>query len=294
MAFQTQIRQEITSQIVDALKQGVAPWWKSWIDDPNAGSPTNVMSQRRYRGINPLILELSAIKQGFQSKWWGTFGQWNSLGAWIKKGSKATQIVFCKPVKQIEPGLHGKDWEVTYHLLRTFAVFNAEQSSFDEFKVGHEHDYHDSSDVYEQAETAIDATNADIRYGGNGAFYHRVGDFIQMPFKNQFTSLSDYYSTTFHELMHWSESRLGWNGSHPMGELIAEMGACFIATELRIPHCDDYLDKHTGYLAHWLTSMQNDPKWIFKASSQASKASDFILSFSRSEQPAIETDDVPF
>ncbi len=294
MATQTDIRQEITNQIVDSLKQGSAPWRSSWIHDPNAGSPTNVMSQRRYRGINPIVLELSATKQGFHSKWWGTFAQWKSLGAWIKKGSKATQIVFCKSVKQIEPDLHGKDQEETYHLLRTFAVFNAEQSSSDEFKVGHEHDYYVSSDVYEQAETVIHATNADIRHGGNKAFYDRAGDFIQLPFKNQFTSLSNYYSTTFHELMHWSESRLGWNGSHPMGELIAEMGSCFIATELRIPQCDDYLDKHTGYLAHCLTSMQNDPNWIFKASSQASKASDFILAFKKETKSVHETEDVPF
>ena len=294
MAFQTQIRQEITNQIVDALKQGVAPWRTTWIDDPNAGSPTNVMSQSRYRGINPLVLELSATKQGFQSKWWGTFAQWKSLGAWIKKGSKATQIIFCKPVKQIETRLHGKDREVTYHLLRTFAVFNVEQTSSDEFKIGHDHDYHDSSAAYEKAEIAIDATNADIRHGGNKAFYHREGDYIQMPFKNQFTSPSDYYSTTFHELMHWSESRLGWQGSHPMGELIAEMGACFIATELRTPQCDDYLDNHTGYLAHWLTSMQNDPKWIFRAASAASQASDFILSFQNKTAVVLESDEPPF
>ena len=69
-----------------------------------------------------------------------------------------------------------------------------------------------------------------------------------------------------------------------MGELIAEMGSCFLASELGIPNAEN-LPNHASYLQNWLKAMQNDTKFIFQASSQASKAADFILSFSRVEEP---------
>jgi antirestriction protein ArdC len=63
-----------------------------------------------------------------------------------------------------------------------------------------------------------------------------------------------------------------------MGELIAEMGACYLATELGIPN-DETLENHAAYLKSWLSSMRNDPNFIFRASRQASKVCDFLLSF---------------
>jgi len=65
-----------------------------------------------------------------------------------------------------------------------------------------------------------------------------------------------------------------------MGELVAEMSACFLAQELGIPNAES-LDNHTAYLAGWLKSMRSDPAFIFKASTQASKVSDYLLSFVR-------------
>ena len=69
-----------------------------------------------------------------------------------------------------------------------------------------------------------------------------------------------------------------------MGELVAEMGNCFLASELGIPNAET-LPNHASYLEHWLKAMANDHRFIFQASSQASKAADYILSFSRVEEP---------
>ena len=69
-----------------------------------------------------------------------------------------------------------------------------------------------------------------------------------------------------------------------MGELIAEIGACYAAAQLGVP-CSDLLENHTAYLASWLKELENDPKAILKAASQASKATQFILSFSRNAEP---------
>jgi antirestriction protein ArdC len=55
---------------------------------------------------------------------------------------------------------------------------------------------------------------------------------------------------------------------------------------LGVPATD--LTNHVAYLANWLQAMRNDPRFIFMASAQASKAADFILSFSRKVEEAVE------
>ena len=82
--------------------------------------------------------------------------------------------------------------------------------------------------------------------------------------------------------MEWLEKQLGWdqkNYSYSMGELVAEIGACFWCAELGIDTGE--FDQNCSYLKGWLESMANDPKFIFQASAQASKAVDYLLSFSR-------------
>ena len=140
---------------------------------------------------------------------------------------------------------------------------------------------------YQPAEEAIDATGISIRYGGGQAFYNPSQDYIQVPPKATFTEVDEYYETVFHELVHATEhpTRLNWSrkesdNSYAMGELVAEIGACYLARELGVPASDN-LTNHVAYLANWLKAMKDDPRFIFSASSQASKAADYLLSFSR-------------
>ncbi len=65
-----------------------------------------------------------------------------------------------------------------------------------------------------------------------------------------------------------------------MGELIAEIASCYLATELGVPNGEP-LDNHAAYLKGWLKEMKSDPNYIFRASRQASKVCDFLLSFVR-------------
>ena len=43
-----------------------------------------------------------------------------------------------------------------------------------------------------------------------------------------------------------------------MGELIAEMAICFLATELGVPNTES-LENHAAYLKNWLQAMKDDP-----------------------------------
>jgi antirestriction protein ArdC len=289
----TEIRQEISQQIVDALKSGdTLPWRKPWLNDPNAGLPTNAVSANRYSGVNPILLEISRMRQGFQSKWWATYRQIQQLGANVNGGEKGTRITFFKSITVKKQKTTGEEREKTIPLLRTYYVFNIEQTNgLDHFRVGSGDCTTDIGDCHDEAEAMIDATGADIRYGGNRAFYAPATDHIQLPLRSQFPDVNDFYGTATHELVHWSGATNRLNRSelsYGFEELVAEIGACYTCCEVGIPASDD-LSGVTSYVQSWLRSMQNDPGFIFKASSHASKAADCLLSFRQSpvEEPAL-------
>ena len=96
--------------------------------------------------------------------------------------------------------------------------------------------------------------------------------------------------------MHWTEhpSRLNWSraekeNTYALGELVAELGACYLMGEIGLPLADTWKNS-AAYLQHWLKAMNADPRFIFRATAQASRAADHVLSYSRNltpeEQPA--------
>ncbi|QDT48886.1 DNA primase TraC [Symmachiella dynata] len=301
MPSQSDIKKQITDQIIDSLTNvKLPPWRKPWSNDPNAGLNTSLSTGDSYRGINQLILQLSAARQEFQSKWWGTFNQINNCGASVRRGQKATKIILWKPIKRKRHNEQGNEVDDSFLVMREFCVFNAEQTTgLDQFQVGFAQPEEDTTERYEHADAVIEATNADVRYGGNAAFYSTGSDFIQCPFRHQFHSPELFFETMFHELTHWTESpeRLNWdraNGGYAMGELIAEIGSCFMMGELGLPTADN-MDNHAAYVKSWLKGMSDDPKFIFRAAAQATKAVDFLLDFSRNAEPVeVEAEEVPF
>ncbi len=139
------------------------------------------------------------------------------------------------------------------------------------------------------AEELIAATNAAIRHGGERAFYSVDGDFIQLPERQKFSSVGAYYETAIHELAHWSEPRQQFDRQqlgYAMCELVAEMSACFVGSEIGIPH-GEALENHASYLKSWLDQMKGDANFIFRASKMASATTDFLLAFVREPEAAL-------
>ena len=102
-----QIQEEITSKIVESLKAGTIPWRKPWSTSPNCGAPTNVVSGKAYRGINPLLLELHRQEHGFYCKHYATWKQWSDLGARVTSrpasvtpGEWGCSIIYYAPIKK--------------------------------------------------------------------------------------------------------------------------------------------------------------------------------------------------
>jgi antirestriction protein ArdC len=249
------------------------------------------------------LLELHALQHGFTSSAWASFDQWKKLGCvvrprpvHVKPGAWGTKIVFYRTVrKTIRDQATGEEQREEFPVMRLWTVFNADQvdgEAAEKFRVRSDEQH--AAPNFEPAEELIAATGAIIQHGGNEAFYrrpapegswpnHSSGDFIVLPDRSQFETLGRYYETALHELAHWSEVRLDWNHKdrgYALGELVAEIASCFISQELGVPQGEP-LENHAAYLKAWIKEMKSDPKFIFQASSQASKVADFLMSFVR-------------
>jgi antirestriction protein ArdC len=253
------------------------------------------VTKKAYQGFNILNLQLAGQLAGYPASLWASYNQLRSVGAQVRKGEKATSIILFKSITKTEKGEDGEDDKTrTIPLLKTWSVFNISQCDgeiVEKYQVTTAPTGTRFEDV-DRAEfdRAVAATKAEIRFGGNKAAYHRPpGDFIIVPHEEQFENFPAFAETLLHELVHHSEWRTGWSGSYAEGELRAEIGACFLATALGIPNSSD-LTNHTAYIQSWLQALENDPKFIFKASAAASRAADYILAFSRpkSEEEAGE------
>lgn len=310
MSYQQQLRDRINSQIVESLEGGVRPWRRPWRADENSGFPVNVVSKKPYRGVNPILLFLASNRHGFASKHWGTFNQWKQLGgrvmrrpAGVPEGHWGTTIVFWSKVdrkrREDDDGVRDDG----FFLMKAYTVFNVDQvegEHLDHLRAGAGDT--DDADVrdgdFRHVEDAVAAIGVEVLHGGDRAYYSPSNDNIRLPHRSRFETAADYALTLLHEGIHATEhpTRLDWSrklpeNSYGMGELVAELGACYLAGELGVP-VTETLDQHAAYLAHWLTAMKADSRFIFRASSQASRAADFILKTSRSEEATELPDDL--
>jgi len=268
------VYQQVTDKIVAALEAGVRPWKKSWIGDHAAPLRHNGAP---YKGINVLLLGLT----GFGNPYWMTYNQAVEYTGQVRKGEKATHIVFFKPLSVTDKAT-GDD--KTIPMIRSYAVFNAEQiDGLPErfYPVAGAPRNDDERNA--AADAFIAATGAAIRHGGDKAFYSPSEDFIRLPDADAFDSIADYYATACHELVHWTghTSRLDRKIANSYGgvdyareELVAELGAAFVCSLLGLQ--SEPREDHASYLASWLEVLREDKKAIFKAASAAQKAADFL------------------
>ena len=244
------------------------------------GFPTNVFSQSSYSGINTVNLWLKQSQLGFESSEWLTFKQALDLGGFVKKGEKSTYVIFYKKIT-----IEDKQTEEikTIPLLKTYPVFNISQCEGLEHLKKKETQKETLFKDEKQAEKLIKDSQAQISFAPiDKACYLPIEDKILMPRKHQFKTQEGFYSTLFHELSHWtghqsrlSRKKLNKPGSkdYAFEELIAEISARFLCCHLGF----SYSSQHSAYIESWIKVLKEDKKAIFKASSQAQKATEFIL-----------------
>ncbi len=60
-------------------------------------------------------------------------------------------------------------------------------------------------------------------------------------------------------------------------ELIAELSSVFVQADLGIDIGAKQLSNHAAYLQNWIGALEENPNVLFQASSDASRASDFLM-----------------
>jgi antirestriction protein ArdC len=275
----------VTDQIITAIENGnVGTWRMPWHTSGRyAFSPINVSSKKPYRGINTVCLWISAQAKGYESGEWGTYKQFQERGAQVRRGEKSTTVCFWKWNNTTTETQDGEETKTGSHLLftRGYSVFNAQQ--VDGYTPKAEPEI-PMPERIERAEQFFRTIGADVRHGGNRAYYAVDGDYIQMPPFGAFNENIAYYSTLAHEHTHWTAKdnrcdrvlgrRFG-DMAYSAEELVAELGAAFALAHLGLS--TEPREDHSQYIASWLKVLKADSKAIFTAASKAQQATDWLV-----------------
>lgn len=280
----TLLRHKINGHIISVLQKNEMPWQKPWEGrGTGVGFPREISTKRKFFGINFLLLQMSAKSHGFVSSWWGSATQLADLGVNVKNrpndvepGSWATETIFYKK-------------ELDKIIPTSSILYNLDQSSILLDSYQPRVNYKPS---FKLAERILHSTNAKIKYSESheALYFYPPNDFIKFPEKRLFEAgiggLPGYYESLAHELMHWSESRLGFdiNCDEGIRELRADIGAAMLMEDLGVPHSISYSNFYK-WRDRWINLLKSDCKLIFRICASASKGVEYIKQFSTNPKP---------
>jgi len=279
----------ITERITRALEEGVRPWHQPWNAEHAAGKITRPLrfNGAPYSGINVVMLWSEAVERGYSAPIWMTFRQSKELGGHVRKGEHGTSVVYASTFKKAEHDEEtGEDVERDIPFMKGYRVFNVEQ--IDGLP---EHYYATAAEPtltqgerLAELEAFFTHTGAEIRHGGNRAYYAPGPDYIQMPHFEFFENRESYYSTLGHETTHWTRhasrldrdlgrKRYGDEG-YAMEELVAELGSAYLCADLGLT--PEVREDHAAYIGSWIKVLKNDKRAIFTAAAHAQRAVNFL------------------
>lgn len=269
------LHEDITTRILKQLEQGTVPWVKPW----SVPLPYNAKTGRRYGGINTLLLWDTI----YERPAWLTFIQAKELKGQIRKGERATRIVFTATMTRTD-----NDEERSIHFLKWYHVFNVAQvEGLPEACYAPP----PTGATEGSVDSFLQAIKADVRHGGIAAYYDLGRDVIQLPHPEHFVSKERYDATALHEHVHWTghASRLSRdlrnrfeNQAYAFEELVAEIGSAFLSADLGLP-----TELHHGeYIRSWVTLLSDHKHAIISAAAKASAAANYLKNAARQEEEA--------
>lgn len=286
----SKVREIITNRLIKKLEEGIVPWRMTW----NPQMPMNYVSRKRYNGINVLLLQST----DFSCPYWATWNQIKRAGGTVNKGASSEMVVYYKTKKiAVEEKVEDEGEVVkdnngdpltetvkkTIPLTRYYRVFNIEQTSLTipNQEKNKQEVNRDARDVWESWQD-----RPALKGHPSRCFYDPLKDDIALPPVWRFESADHHSATWFHEMVHSTghKSRLDRfdNGSgyvrdghdYSKEELIAEIGSAILLSRSGIQV--DW-DNKAAYIGGWLKKLGDDNNLIFRASSKADKAANYIL-----------------
>lgn len=281
----------VADRVLAELEKGVCPWQKPWFGSDRFVSHNN---GRKYSLLNCILLGTPGE--------YATFKQIEKEGGRVKKGAKSKIVVFWSQAKKEYETDDGEKKVKTYWVLKYYNVFNLNDCEGIQKKYLSDDDTRFIHEVVREAEDVIDgycAANPGLRIfrdeESNRAFYRPSEDFIQVPAKEQFEKIEEFYSTLFHEMTHstghWSrlgrfkeDGKVAAFGGEDYGkeELIAELGAAALCGKCGV-ESDGSFKNSAAYLKGWTEAIKGNPELIVAAAGKADKAVEFILTGKKEE-----------
>ena len=289
---------EFADRIIKQIKEGVAPWQKPWKPGQKF-LPANFKSGKSYRGTNTLNLASVAIERGYSDHRWGTYKQIKAAGGQVRRGERGTSIVYFKthrskaikdnqgkPVKD-KDGMQVYERVPVKPFPKHYVVFNVEQA--DRLKLPELPEAKPSWEAHDAADRVIRGTKVDFSHErGDRAVYEPDRDRVVIPPRDQFPDAGSYYRTALHEVGHATghPKRMdreslkdaisdGFGSqSYAKEELRAEISSMMTNTELGIGH----ESRHgAAYVASWVDVLEEHPKEIARAASEAQAMSAYMI-----------------
>ena len=269
------IYKEVTDRIINQMESGIIPWLKPWV---SSGKAVSHSTGKPYSLLNQMLLGRAGE--------YVTFKQCQQEGGKVKKGEKASMVVFWKFIEQ-EDEETGEKKEVPF--LRYYNVFHIDQC--EGLTAKHTATLPNTATPDDVADAIIvdylSRSGVKLRHeDGDRAFYQPATDSITLPRRQQFASTAEYYSTAFHELTHSTghASRLNrlekvaffGTEAYSKEELVAEIGAAALVNHAGLETPSSFRN-NAAYIQNWLNVLKNDKRFIVSASGKAEKAVNLIL-----------------
>lgn len=271
----------ITERILKQLDAGVIPWRKTW----NIGLPKSLSTGKEYRGLNVLVLSSTP----FSSRYWVTYKEAIRLGGHVRKGERATPVIYWKWRKpeELEKRRQQTGKENPAPCVPfAFAVFNLDQiegiEGPTEDSSGNHNRRHELADNL--MALVVDKPTITHELSGNPTYNPRT-DTITLPHLCQFEIAEEYYAALFHELTHATghPKRLNRFAStegnsterYSQEELVAEFGAAFLCGFTGVSNAQtDALQ--ASYIDGWKRAIRADQRLLLRAASAAQIAADYL------------------
>lgn len=283
-------RDEIAEIFAAALEEDPIRFIKGW--NSASGSPSNAMTNIKYKGINRLYLKHIENEKNFGDNRWMTFRQIKEKGYHLKQGSKGYKVEYYIPYdrankKWITWEEYDKRNEIEDDYIlkqKIYTVFNGSQIEGLE-KIELRLNDINEDEVVERVSLGLGVPIIET-YNSDRACYNVQKDEILIPLKGQFKSQVVYVSTVMHELGHSTghESRLNRDIKNTFGteayafeELVAEITSSFMGEYVNQPVTEELMNNHKAYIQSWAAAIKKDKNFLFKAVKEADRAADYMV-----------------
>lgn len=294
--------------IVEGIENLDATEWEHYLKQEIDFEPKNLFTKTKYKRFNRLTLFVDMLVNQWAQPYYASFKQISEAGGKIKKGAKSRVIQYFNFVikhkttgKNISLNIYNdlpKEEAKNYTkkaFVKFYRVFNVawienindidlniNSNSIDDLEM---------IDLNEDAELLIKKLQSEkglklkheIR--NTGAYYPAL-DIVCMPEMKMFKNDVKYYSTLFHELVHWTGNKNRLNRfdnfevndlekkeqNYAFEELVAEIGSMLIYFEFELK--SEFINSLV-YLKGWLNNTSKDTSRIetledaFKESNKA-------------------------